>query len=88
LNEPETSIHIDLLKPMADLIIAASENSQILLTTHSKELARFLRLKNATVIELEKVDGATAVRGIRKARTIDQKKRVFLGDDSEVSDED
>ncbi len=42
LNEPETSIHPDLFKPMAELILLASKNSQILLTTHSKDLARYL----------------------------------------------
>lgn len=88
LNEPETSVHVDLLKPMADLIVAASEKSQILLTTHSKELSRFLRLKNATIIELEKIDGATSVKGIRKPRTLEQKKRTFLGSDDDLLDED
>ena len=87
LNEPETSIHFDLLKPMADLINAASENSQILLTTHSKELARFLRLKGAMIYELEKIDGATCLRGKRKLKTAEQKRRGWLGPETEVMDD-
>lgn len=86
LNEPETSIHYDLLKPMADLIVAASENSQILLTTHSKELARALRLKGSTVYELEKIDGATTLKGTRKIRTHEQKMRGWLGAETEMED--
>ncbi len=42
LNEPETSLHPQLLPPLAELIVAASRQSQILLTTHSTELAREL----------------------------------------------
>lgn len=86
LNEPETSIHYDLLKPMADLIVAASENSQILLTTHSKELARSLRLKGAAVYELEKIDGATTLKGTRKTKTHEQKMRGWLGAETEMED--
>jgi len=33
LNEPETSVHPDLFKAMAQLILDASGHSQILLTT-------------------------------------------------------
>lgn len=87
LNEPETSIHFDLLKPMADLINAASEHSQILLTTHSRELARFLRLKGAAIYELEKIDGATCLRGKRKVKTPEQKGRGWLGPETDVMDD-
>lgn len=88
LNEPETSIHFDLLKPMADLIVSASDNSQVLLTTHSKELARFLRIKGATIYELEKIDGATCLRGKRKIKTPEQKSRGWLGPETEMDDGD
>lgn len=86
LNEPETSIHTDLMKPLADLIMAASGESQILLTTHSKELARFLRLKGASTYELEKIDGATCIKGKRKAKTHEQKMRGWLGPETEMED--
>jgi predicted ATPase len=64
LNEPETSIHPDLYEPLAELIIYAAENSQILLTTHSMELANFLRKKGrCSIVELRKEKGATTVAG-------------------------
>lgn len=67
LNEPETSIHPDLFEPLAELLLVPSKNSQILLTTHSKELANHVAKKgNAKVIELEKVEGATQVVGAKK----------------------
>ncbi len=63
-NEPETSIHVDLYEPLADLILAAARNTQILMTTHSVELANFIQKKGSCkIVELEKVDGATQVRG-------------------------
>jgi predicted ATPase len=64
LNEPETSIHPDLLGPLAQLIISASKRSQILLTTHSKELANLIKAKGrAQIVELEKNLGATRISG-------------------------
>jgi predicted ATPase len=64
LNEPETSIHPDLYAPLAELILHASENSQILLTTHSMELANFLKKKGGcSIVELRKEKGATALAG-------------------------
>ncbi len=40
LNEPEMSLHPDLIQPLAELITMASQQSQIWVTTHSKELAK------------------------------------------------
>ncbi|HET9631134.1 MAG TPA: AAA family ATPase [Terrabacter sp.] len=42
LNEPETSLHPDLLAPLARLVRAAAERSQILLVSHSEALVREL----------------------------------------------
>lgn len=38
LNEPETSLHPDLLPALARLILAAAENAQIIVVSHSKTL--------------------------------------------------
>jgi predicted ATPase len=64
LNEPETSIHFDLFPSLAKLICTASAHSQIIVTTHAKELADLIRKQVRThkVIELEKIEGATQVR--------------------------
>lgn len=63
LNEPETSIHPDLSEALAKLIVQASKRSQIWITTHSYELAKFIAMHGGNeAIELEKRLGATKVR--------------------------
>ena len=44
LNEPETSLHPDLLPPLARLIRAAAERSQIMVVSHSSRLVAELGL--------------------------------------------
>lgn len=66
LNEPETSIHPDLYESLAELIAQASNNSQVWITTHSRELADYiLEYTGSAPIELEKVNGATRVVGAK-----------------------
>ncbi|MEV5240043.1 AAA family ATPase [Streptomyces cinnamoneus] len=62
LNEPETSLHPDLLAPLADLIRRASRDSQIVVVTHARPLAAALA-PGANVIELVKDFGQTQVEG-------------------------
>ena len=40
LNEPETSLHPDLVNALARLIVQASKNTQLWITTHSQTLAQ------------------------------------------------
>ena len=64
LNEPETSLHPDLIPVLAGMIVDASRQTQIWVTTHSPELAE--RIRDATgyrPVELFQVDGQTAIRG-------------------------
>jgi len=64
LNEPESSLHPDLLAALADLIVAAaSEGMQTLVVTHSAELVQRLRGQGAAPIELYTQEGETRVRG-------------------------
>jgi len=64
LNEPETSLHQDLLAPLARLCADASSRSQLWLTTHSPKLANELADQISVVpIALEKVDGRTVRAG-------------------------
>jgi predicted ATPase len=62
LNEPETSLHPDLLEPLAELLAAAARTSQLWVTTHSEELAGHLqRLTKAHPLRLAMKDGATVL---------------------------
>lgn len=60
LNEPERSLHAELLAPLAALIRRASEQTQVLVVTHQGRLAEAL---GGARIELEKAHGETLVAG-------------------------
>lgn len=68
LNEPETSLHPELLDPLARLIASAAERSQVWVVTHSTTLAdaldRHAGIRPLTVV---KRDGATWIEGLRLA---------------------
>ena len=42
LNEPETSLHPDLVRPLASLIRAAANQTQVVVVTHSNAMLEFL----------------------------------------------
>jgi predicted ATPase len=63
LNEPETSLHPDLIGPLADLITAASAKTQIIVVTHAQPLVTAFRDGSARVLELVKEDGRTLLDG-------------------------
>jgi predicted ATPase len=64
LNEPETSLHPDLLEPLGRLIVDASMHSQIWVTTHAEPLARAIAKRSRTEpVRLTKDLGATVVEG-------------------------
>ncbi|MFI8633448.1 AAA family ATPase [Microbacterium sp. NPDC077663] len=61
LNEPESSLHASLLDPLANLVRAASENSQVLLVSHAAGLID--ALPEAHRISLERHIDGTSVTG-------------------------
>ena len=63
LNEPETSLHPDLLAPLARLIVKASARSQVIIVTHSMSLITPLAEACCNSILLEKRFGETTVAG-------------------------
>jgi predicted ATPase len=52
LDEPEVSLHPELLAILADLLREASQRSQIIVATHSDRLIRFLNPNEVTVADL------------------------------------
>jgi len=63
LNEPETSLHPDLLAPLARLIARAAERSQIIVVTHAAPLITALVEHGCNSITLEKSFGETTIAG-------------------------
>lgn len=67
LNEPETSLHPDLLGPLARLIARASEQSQMIVVTHAAKLIEALASQPGYhAIELEKEFGETRIVGLKQ----------------------
>ncbi len=63
LNEPENSLHPDLIPALGRLIKMAAENSQVIVVSHNPVLVGELESDELTLpIRLEKDDGATVLR--------------------------
>ncbi|MYZ45519.1 ATPase [Achromobacter sp. KS-M25] len=65
LNEPETSLHPDLIDPLARLIVRASQRTQVWLVTHSQALADALATHGGVPLrQVVKTKGATWIDGL------------------------
>lgn len=66
LNEPESSLHPDMLEPLADLIAKAADRSQIWIVTHSARLAEAVRRRcGPRPLQVIRKEGATWIEGMR-----------------------
>ncbi|SDG78670.1 AAA family ATPase [Microbacterium sp. 77mftsu3.1] len=61
LNEPESSLHQSLLEPLAHLVRAASEQTQVILVSHASGLVD--AIPDANRVSLERYSNGTAVEG-------------------------
>ena len=66
IEEPELGLHPDLLPTVADLLSAASERCQLIVTTHSDVLVDALTDTPGSVVVCEKHDGQTELRRLDK----------------------
>ena len=66
LNEPETSLHPDLLAPLARLIAQSAKRSQMIVVTHAPRLITALvEQPGCHSVTLEKEFGETTISGLR-----------------------
>jgi predicted ATPase len=66
LNEPETSLHPDLLEPLARQMVNAAKTSQLWVATHSHKLAELVeKYSGQSPIRLELTSGETRIEGQR-----------------------
>jgi predicted ATPase len=69
LNEPETSLHPDLLPALANLVVTAANNTQVIVVTHSRPFLAALQAGSdetrldLQTIELIKEFGQTTIEG-------------------------
>ena len=66
IEEPELGLHPDILPKLADLLVAASQRTQLIVTTHSDILVDAMTERPESVVVCEKHDGQTEMRRLRK----------------------
>jgi predicted ATPase len=65
LNEPESSLHPDLMAPLAEMIVAAAQRTQVWLVTHSERLAKAIEGTGESAVRtVVKQKGATTIEGL------------------------
>jgi predicted ATPase len=62
IDEPEVSLHPEMLRRLADLMREASERSQLVVATHSDRFVRFLEPTEVIVCDRDEIGGMTVVR--------------------------
>jgi len=60
IDEPEVSLHPELLSLLADLMREASKRTQLIVATHSDRLIRFLQPEEVVVMDIDEDGCATA----------------------------
>jgi predicted ATPase len=66
IEEPELGLHPDVLPKLADLLIAASQRTQVIITTHSDILVDAMTERPESVVVCEKHNGRTEMRRLKK----------------------
>ncbi len=66
IEEPELGLHPDILPKLADLMVAAAERTQLIVTTHSDILVDAMTERPETIVVCEKHNGMTQLRRLRK----------------------
>ncbi len=61
LDEPEVSLHPELLSLLADQLREASRRTQLIVATHSDMLIRFLEPSEVVVLDVTEEDGMTTL---------------------------
>ena len=66
IEEPELGLHPDILPKLADLLIEASQRTQIIVTTHSDILVDAMTETPESVVVCEKKEGKTSMNRLDK----------------------
>lgn len=74
IEEPELGLHPDMLPKIADLLVEASERTQLVVTTHSDTLVDAMTERPEAVVVVEKHDGRTVLKRL----DADAEIRTFL----------
>jgi predicted ATPase len=80
LEEPELGLHPDVIRPLAKLLVQASERMQLIVTTHSDALVDGLTETPEAVIVCEKEAGSTTLRRLKHQELSSWLKQYTLGE--------
>ncbi len=80
IDEPELGLHPDAVSLIADLMIEASERTQLIVATHSDTLVSGLTAKPEAVVACERVGAGTTLRRLDSAKLADWLEDYALGD--------
>ena len=80
IEEPEIGLHPDLIPKIAELLLAASERTQVIVTTHSDILIDALSDHPEVVLVCEKHNGETTVKRLNATNLSIWLDKYRLGD--------
>lgn len=80
IEEPELGVHPDVLSMVADLLVAASVRTQLIVTTHSDVLVSALSANADSVVACERLAAGTTLRRLDADRLATWLEQYTLGD--------
>lgn len=80
LEEPELGLHPDIIPTVAELLIDASQRTQLIVTTHSEMLVSALSGVPESVVVCERDDRGTSLRRLEPEKLTEWLERYRLGD--------
>ena len=80
IEEPELGLHPDILPKLANLMIAMSERTQLIVTTHSDILVDALTEQPESVLVCEKHDGQSTIRRLDAQKLAGWLEKYRLGE--------
>ncbi len=80
IEEPELGLHPDILPKIADLLIAASERTQLIVTTHSDILVDAMTERPESILICEKHEGQTEMRRLDRQKLAGWLEHYRLGE--------
>ena len=79
IEEPELGLHPDVIRPLAKLLLGASERMQLVVTTHSDALIDELSETARSVLVCEKHDGSSVLKQLDSDQLSEWLTRYTLG---------
>ena len=80
IEEPELGLHPDILPAIADLLVDASQRTQIIVTTHSAELVSALSDHPESVLICERDEDGSHIKRLERERLSKWLEKYTLGD--------